>query len=95
VERFLITNGPDNEGLSVSLFHGDQNDRRPVCFVVGFVVGDEGGKEVFINMLRRESGDPFNWLFSGYLRLDDGKSLVKVNGYFNTRTKKGWIEFDS
>lgn len=88
-ERFSITDGPSDMDLAVSLFYfyGDRKARIPVRFVVQ---GDEV-KEVCINMLTRESGSPGHWLFSGYV----GEGQARVSGYFNTRTKSGWIEFDS
>lgn len=97
-KRLAITNGPSNMDLAFSLFSGDRKERVPVYFVVQSDEerDQERSEEVFINMLARESGYPRNWLFSGYVVSNEEESqVVRANGYFNTRTKSGWIEFDS
>lgn len=55
--------------------------------------------QVSINGLQREDGSGHKWLFEGYLtslaHQNEAKHIrvQRVHGYFDTNTRKGWVEF--
>jgi len=101
-----ITNGPSKFDLMLALFDSTCDHRRPVQFIIrlrmeqplaGIVLGDPEEHEVHINGVSQESGDGQNWIFHGWERNPEGstKPTFRVEGYFNTARREGWLKYVS
>ena len=85
--HYLITNGPSKFDLMLSLFDGNKKPRRTVTFQIQ---GGPGEIEVAVTMVRQEDGSGESWLFGGHCH--NSIPTLNVNGYFNTRSRKGWLD---
>ncbi len=101
--RFEIVGGPSKLSLMFVLFRETGTSQSfffklldPQC-EEGVWAGDFK-IEVTVDGLLREDGSGEKWLFEGYalltkvLRIPGIPDSAKVKGYFNTQTRKGWIE---
>lgn len=89
-EQHSITDGPSALDLVIALAkcHDKRNPFRVQMMVQenGSIIGLE--HEIAISGLDHEDGSGHEWLFKGHI-VD--QSLVRVKGYFDSATRKGWI----
>lgn len=89
-ERFEISNGPGKFELMVSLLHGELDNRSSVQF--HSEKSFKSPMRVRINSLEREDGSGDCWNLTGFA-LGYAAHEGKVQGFFRTDSRKGWIEF--
>lgn len=79
--RNQIIDGPSKFDLMMSVF----GNKPTVHFLI------KGGVklEVIIDKVGREDGSVESWIFEG----TTPRGLLKVDGYFNTQRRTGWMEF--
>lgn len=84
---YNILDGPTLNGLKHSLCDGCGQKRLAVSFELDKPI-KEGQKtlELVVNSLARESGNTWNWLLKGYA-IGEGE----WQGYYSTKTGKGWL----
>jgi hypothetical protein len=80
-----IINGPSKLDLMLALFvRNDDLTSR----MVSFHTEPGTNYSVTINGISLEDGSRESFLFSGYINL----YTEKVRGWYNTQTRRGWIE---
>jgi len=88
--RKKIEDGPPKYDWSLALFYGDSHNRLSVMFLIADEDRTRGHSFPFIiNEVGREDGGGNSWTFKGWGADGD---RVTVQGCYNTRTRKGWIE---
>lgn len=88
--RYDILDGPTLNGLNNSLIQGSGQKRLTVSFTLeDFSQCLKIPLELVINSLGRESGDGWNWLIEGY---STGQMAGSWQGYYSTKTGRGWIQ---
>ncbi len=96
MKRWLIVDGPSKCDLMLALFDGDcYHCRRPLTFSLEDPEPEPmAPKSVdlpfVIEEIGRKDGSGENWNFKG-VYVSNQKCLAQ--GFFSTRTRKGWIEF--
>ena len=98
-----ITDGPSKFDLIVAFSDrfgtGFGADQRYVRFTTDRIIpGNRKGEvRLYISGLEYESGGGHSWLFRGYIA--PGSSLElgddnnhQISGYFNTRSRVGWLK---
>ena len=99
--RFGITDGPSKWDLVIKHFAEQSRDRRALPFVISdpLCVLSKGGcsnsaysLSLLINGLERADVSGDDWHFKGVYPLASGP--VPVNGYFSTKSREGWVEWD-
>ena len=89
VAREKIEDGPSKLDLMLALFDvaGAYGKFRPVSFTL------EGGQSVGVHIgtVHRDDGSGENWGFIGYTV---GREPKGIKGFFSTKNRNGWIEFD-
>jgi len=93
---FNVTGGPGKFDLMLSLFDGNKDPRRTVKFQLE---GARGPVTVAITMVQQEDGSGESWNFQGWVSSDDPTDSMfafnlHVNGYFETRGRKGYLTFE-
>ncbi|MEK7641045.1 MAG: hypothetical protein AAB389_03555 [Patescibacteria group bacterium] len=93
--RLKIVNGPSKFDVMMALF-AKNSDSATVDFEVQeFVAGAiEIGtfRKVIISALERESGNGESWMFQGWDCNEGPHKATKVEGFFCTRTRTGWMK---
>jgi hypothetical protein len=86
--RYNITGAPSKHDLNVRFFNKIDGNRLAVKFDIE---GKHRGVDfikVVINAVSWEDGSGESWCFEGYV---PGVGYDRVNGYFCTLDRKGWI----
>lgn len=90
-EQLNITDGPSSVDLVFALAKCyDKNPYRVkmMVYAPGALVGLE--HVIAINQLGHEDGSGHKWLFSGFIV--DEEPWQKIEGYFDSATRKGWLK---
>ena len=90
IPRFTIIDGPSLDGMLNSLKLSEGPYRRPVQFT--FLDEERGEKTTItaqIESIGREDGTGESF----FLKLQLVDKNVHLKGYYNSRTRKGWIEY--
>ncbi len=97
--RYKITDAPSKWSLHLAFFDKtDEGNRRPVMFVIRAKDETVLSVHVIINSLAWEDGSGESWNFTGHVNglfQDETRQFsrgAKVNGYFTTNIRRGWIE---
>lgn len=88
-EPIQIVNGPDLMKMIFSLAEGNPTPRKTVTFING------AGTEfvLAITAMAQEDGSGNRWTFNGYGGA--GRFRGEMRGYFDTQTRKGWLEWST
>lgn len=102
--RNSIVNAPSKFDLSIAFFDRPNPEklgcRRTVNFTIQGPSCTNGQRqiEVVINGISWEDGSGESWCFEGYCKTNVGQPenwTAKVNGWFRTSDRKGWIDIDA
>ena len=92
--RFNIVTGPGKFDLMLALFDKYQGHDRELEFTIREVNGFRGVKDYPIKFVvvgvELEDGSRESWLIKG--RVTHGAVGADVHGWFDTRSRRGWIE---
>lgn len=103
-QSFNITGGPSKWDLMLGLFDNHSRNPREIEFSIVDPVSPGHGEpavikkiKVVINGVGRESGNGESWIFNGYWNLHDPSAPrnPKVNGYYSTLSRTGWLSLEA
>lgn len=89
-QRFEVLGGPSKFDLMLCLFDNNIPDRQRTA---GFLLDGLGKfvNDFIINGVEREDGSGEKWMLTG-VRVVNGRIAGHMRGYYNTQTRRGWLE---
>ena len=90
-QRLEIVGGPSKFDLMLGLFSGTSTSPHYISFVIKDGHDNRIVIKFLLNGVSKEDGSGGSWLFTAYT----AEEIFSANGYFSTKTRRGWIKFSS
>ncbi len=96
--QFTIVNGPSRDGLIDAFKYAYDEANRHIC---RFTLENEAGKTEVeakiieierVTKIAHEDGSGYSFLFTCYYGTANSKLHIKANGYYNARSRRGWLQ---